>query len=122
VTVRQWLDESDVVEQFIQDQCRFDPNAKIGKSMLYEAFHTWCCANGHKNVPTSKTFRSALADRGIVEDTSRAGGTRRYRGITLADDADVDDAEKQHPVGDAAMNAISFGCMFDDLDIPIRVQ
>jgi putative DNA primase/helicase len=74
--------EQDILGDFIDDCCLLKPTAAISKHELKSAYEEWC--NGTGSQPASqKTFRARLIERGITE--GKSGGTRYWKGITLAD-------------------------------------
>lgn len=78
--------ESDILNDFLEDCCALEPTARVTKQELRAAYRAWCEAN-NQDVATQSAFKSRLIERGITEDRIH-GGTRVWRGIRLSTEGD----------------------------------
>lgn len=83
-TIRQeiatYRKDSDLLGEFLEDRCLFDPNARVEQLILYAHYETWCQANGIRAI-TKATFTRRLAERTHIE--ARSNGKRFYVGLHL---------------------------------------
>jgi putative DNA primase/helicase len=73
--------ESDLLADFIAEQCELGPRFAVPKGELYIAYEAWCERN-HENPVSTKTLTRLLGERGVASDRG-AHGTRVYLGIRL---------------------------------------
>ena len=77
--------ENDKIGLFIEEQLTEDINGEERTAALYEAYRTWCYANGYY-VENARNFNSALSNAGqVIRKRPRAGGekTTLFLGYTL---------------------------------------
>lgn len=79
--------ESDALGQFIEQRCLTGPHFTASASDLFSAWQRWCSAEGH-DPGTQTAFASSLQSKGLDNYTSK--GRRRWRGIGLAADDEVE--------------------------------
>jgi putative DNA primase/helicase len=85
--------DSDILGDFLEDCCIFEPLATIAKSRMKEAYQQWCAENGTEPI-TRGTFKSRLTEKGITDGRSTDHKTRIWCGIRLRtedDPADISD-------------------------------
>jgi putative DNA primase/helicase len=79
---RAYRSESDLIEQFIQDECEVDEAESVPVGDAYLRYGSWARNEGIHPLSKRK-FNDRLSARGLV--TRRAtGGTRRWVGLKLA--------------------------------------
>jgi putative DNA primase/helicase len=78
-----YRDEQDTLSDFLADRCLVGKGltAKIGE--LYQAYETWCSANGEKAL-NRKAFKAQIIERGFEEGRG-TGGVRIWRGLEMRD-------------------------------------
>lgn len=81
--------ESDVIGAFITDRCIVADHAGTRGTALHAAFAEWAKANGER-VPTARSFRSRLREKGF--STRQSHGDAVFLGVGLLDEQHV-----QHP-------------------------
>lgn len=75
--------ESDVLGQFLDDECERSAEAEVGQRVLYTRYVGWCRDNGFRAMSKAQMTRR-LTERGIAEGRSSAAGRERtYRGVRL---------------------------------------
>jgi P4 family phage/plasmid primase-like protien len=72
--------ESDLLGEFIDENCKADPDAKVLQSELFERYRVWSQNNGVRSL-TKITFTRRLAERGFP--ASKSNGDRFYTGLKL---------------------------------------
>jgi len=72
--------EQDILGDFIEDCCIFEPLATIPKADLKGEYQRWCQENSTEPV-TQRTFRKRLEEKGITD--GKSGGVRYWKGIIL---------------------------------------
>lgn len=77
---KQYREDMDVINQFIDDECVCDPAQRVAASDLYQAYSTWCKENG-EYVSTNKVFGMRMSEHGI--ERRRLGAGKFYVGIGL---------------------------------------
>jgi putative DNA primase/helicase len=77
---RQYREDQDLVQHFIDERCQVDLNATVGKTELYEAYRAWTEAEKvfTKNQPE---FREEMLRRNF--DEGKTGSRRFWRGLKL---------------------------------------
>jgi len=75
-----YLAEMDVIAPFIEDCCVKEPSAKTTSKNLYEAYRTWCDANGEHPLK-SNIFGKRLEEKGF--ESYRTGSGRGRKGLAL---------------------------------------
>jgi putative DNA primase/helicase len=71
----------DVIGQFLDDRCAFDPGARATKKDLTDAGKTWCGANDEREF-SRKDLVARLKSRGCTEGRTGKSG-RHWRGVRL---------------------------------------
>jgi putative DNA primase/helicase len=77
------------VTAFVRASCTLEPEARMVKGDLYEAYQKWCATQGIKVPVTQPVFGKELLAAYPKLTTSKSGGTHYYRGIRLQDDEDI---------------------------------
>ena len=72
--------ESDLLGEFLSDQCTPDQTGKAFQSSVYNSYRNWCEGNGVRPL-SKKTFTQRLAERGHPE--GKSGKNRFYMGLVL---------------------------------------
>ena len=72
--------ESDLLGEFLSDQCTPDQTGKAFQSNVYTSYRNWCEGNGVRPL-SKKTFTQRLAERGYPE--GKSGKNRFYTGLVL---------------------------------------
>lgn len=72
--------ESDLLGEFLSDQCTPDQAGKAFQSNVYTNYRNWCDLNGVRPL-SKKTFTQRLAERGYPE--GKSGKNRFYMGLVL---------------------------------------
>lgn len=72
--------ESDLLGEFLTEQCRVDPSGKIEQSQLFNQWCNWCDTNGVRHNAKA-SFTRRLAERGLKE--WKSNGKRFYLGLTM---------------------------------------
>jgi putative DNA primase/helicase len=80
----EYRSETDVIERFFQDECEFGPDKRVTRTALFEAWESWCDAEG-ENPGVRKDFVGVLRERGVVKGfgEKRVGNERGWGGIGL---------------------------------------
>ena len=74
-----YREEMDRLADFLAERCVFDPNARVGRTDLYETYLASC---QHREKPLSRAeFAEALEERGVTD--GRTGNQRRWKGLRL---------------------------------------
>lgn len=87
-----YMSKANVVEDFIEDNCRFEEGAKAHFSELYESFIKYCLDNCISDVKiTQSQFTEKITEiEGLTRKRFRINGSRAYwgvEGVKLLDDA-----------------------------------
>ena len=88
--VDEYRQESDAIGRFLDEETNRVSDASIQASVLYEAYKTWCEANG-EFVLSNVKFAKAMSERG--ESSLTAPGHKKvkvYFGRTLSQDDTMD--------------------------------
>lgn len=75
-----YRNESDLLGEYIADQCRADPNERVEQSKLYGSWRDWCEACGVR-CGSKASFTRKLNERGFAE--ARSGSKRFYSGLAF---------------------------------------
>jgi putative DNA primase/helicase len=77
--------ETDVTERFFEDACVFDPEERVSKKGLFEAWEDWCGSEG-EDPGKQNSFSRGMRERGAVKKfgEKKIGGTWYWTGIGLA--------------------------------------
>lgn len=75
--VNEYRMDEDVIQNFINECCVIDLNAKCERKFLFDSYVRWSDANGYKYHFTAKKLAIELARFGIVGDDSK----RNWLGI-----------------------------------------
>ncbi len=73
--------DSDILGDFIEDCCQLDPEARMLKSELKEAYEAWCKDNGQEPV-TQRTFSTRIQEKGVISHRGHAN-KHYWVGISL---------------------------------------
>ena len=73
--------DNDTVRAFADECCIADPANKIGKTMIYSSYRSWCIDNGYRPVSTRRFNDRLVESLSIHED--RNGGFRQWVGVRL---------------------------------------
>jgi putative DNA primase/helicase len=75
---------SDVVLQWMDDECEAGPTREVAQGPAYDNFRRWCSLQGLR-TPAKTSLTRMLAERGIDVTRREGGGARRwlYRGLQL---------------------------------------
>ena len=73
--------DNDTVRAFVDECCIADPSNKIGKSLIYSSYRSWCMNNGYRPVSTRRFNDRLVEFLSIHED--RNGGVRQWVGVRL---------------------------------------
>jgi putative DNA primase/helicase len=76
-----YRDEMDVYGGFLDEGCVVGPGTTVTAKELYEAYTTWCEANGER-AKSQKALASGLRERGF-EAAKGTKGIRTWRGLRL---------------------------------------
>ncbi len=80
----EYRQESDPLEDFIEERCVVDPAARVSNQELRAAYSQWAEASGEKFPLGSKQLTQALRSRGLEEH--RTGAGRYWTGLGLRRD------------------------------------
>ena len=72
--------ESDLLGEFLQDECVLDSNSRESQRIVFSAWCIWCANNAVRNG-SKASFSRKLHERGIVD--VKNSGTRFYAGLKL---------------------------------------
>lgn len=75
----QYRDDSDLLGQFLTDECTTGPGLSVTAGELYQAFKAWSMDNG-VNPWSKRTLGMRLSERGFT-DGKGTGGVRRWSGL-----------------------------------------
>jgi len=75
-----YRNESDLLGEFLSDQCTPDQTGKAFQTNVYTSYRNWCDVNGVRPL-SKKTFTQRLAERGYPE--AKSGKNRFYIGLVL---------------------------------------
>jgi putative DNA primase/helicase len=81
----QYREDSDVLGQFIEDECITAPGYDETAGELYRVFRQWCAAAGIHPM-AKRTFGMRLEERGFASRKS-TGGVRKWLGLKLGTEA-----------------------------------
>ena len=70
--------ETDVVERFFEDACKFGPEKRVTRTALFEAWERWCDAEG-EDAGKQTGFTRTMRERGVVKGF-REGKVEKVRG------------------------------------------
>lgn len=79
---RQYEDDEDILQQWIDEQCDLGPEYEVARKDLYAAWQSWCRSNGYR-PGTARSFKrsvDARKDQLAIEETQV--GDRRLRGYS----------------------------------------
>lgn len=78
----EWRLETDQVQQFVQEMCVLDSNARAQSAELFAEYKNWAIAAGIQHALSRNTFSTRL--RGLGFTTPRGtGGVRQFAGLRL---------------------------------------
>jgi putative DNA primase/helicase len=81
----QYREESDVLGNFLRDECQLDIQLSTPQKTVYERYQTWAVDNGH--FPLSNTMLAKrLVERGTIKREVGTGNAKILRGIGLKND------------------------------------
>ncbi|SPD73773.1 conserved hypothetical protein [uncultured Desulfobacterium sp.] len=86
VVVKEWRIESDQVQQFAMECCRFGPGLKELSGSLYQAYTEWARQAGIKKVVNRNNFTARMNRLG-AESSKGTGGARLLSGVCLEKEA-----------------------------------
>lgn len=81
----QYREDSDVLGQFIEDECITAPGYDEAAGELYRVFRQWCAEAGIHPM-AKRTFGMRLEERGFASRKS-TGGVRKWLGLKLGTEA-----------------------------------
>ncbi len=85
--------ENNNVIIFVEEQCVLDAQADVGSDALYVAYRDWCLESEYR--PLSKImFGRELLRQYTVINKGRCGASRRWDGIRIRKEGEVDDSER----------------------------
>lgn len=70
--------DSDLIGQFLDDSCVYDPNGKITQQVLFSRWMQWCNTNGVRHG-SKMSFTRRIIEHGLSD--SKSNGERYYTGI-----------------------------------------
>jgi putative DNA primase/helicase len=77
------------ISAFIRDQCIVGPDHEVERQRLYEAWCSWCTAEGRQHAGTAESFgrdlRAALPELDTTQHRVDGHPTRFHRGVALGD-------------------------------------
>lgn len=74
---REWINNNDPVQEFIDECCTLGKDCYIEKSTLYDRYKIFCRKNAH-NPLSSQKFKADLKGKGIPAIRKRIGDARPY--------------------------------------------
>lgn len=82
----QWRQETDPLQDFLDDCCQFAPNLSCPTADLRKAYENWCNENGQKPSASQKQMADRLSRAGCTSDRRRIDGHQRrvWIGIDLS--------------------------------------
>lgn len=83
----QYREESDLIGQFLADECVTGPGYTEASGELYRAYVQWCRDNGVQPLG-KRTLAMRMQERGLVVHRG-TGGVRRWQGLKLGHPAEV---------------------------------
>lgn len=75
---RQYRSDSDVLAEFLSEECEFLPNERTTQRVLWEQWRNWCTDSGVRHG-SKKSFTRRLAERG--HEIAKSNGKRYYKGV-----------------------------------------
>ena len=81
----EYQSEQDIVGQFLNEQCEFDPSYMIQTSDIYEAYEQWCFKNGYKWAANQRRLGDYLKSKNYHKTRATSGmqkGCFFWYGIT----------------------------------------
>jgi len=75
---RQYRSDSDVLAEFLSEECEFLPNERTTQRVLWERWRNWCTDSGVRHG-SKKSFTRRLAERG--HEIAKSNGKRYYKGV-----------------------------------------
>ena len=85
----EYLRENDIVQQFLDEHTRADPDGRVSGSVLYDAFREFLEREGYSRPITRPTFTRKLKGKGIESRTAqltpKSAPVRAYFGIRFRD-------------------------------------
>jgi len=73
-----YREESDILQDFLEEVCTVDSGAKVSKTDLFEAYSGWSKSSGERYHLGKKAFSQALLQRGFDEFRETSGGRKSY--------------------------------------------
>jgi putative DNA primase/helicase len=78
---RDYFEDNDPVQQFIEQRCERSADAKIERTTLYQAFTSWSCVQEESNEMKAADFYAILISKGFQGKKVR--GQRYFAGLGL---------------------------------------
>lgn len=69
----EYIEDNDVMSQFLEAECDCVDIGTVGSSALYEAYQRWCSSNGHQAPVSQKFFKDGMIERGACWRKTRNG-------------------------------------------------
>ncbi len=73
-----YREESDILQDFLEEVCTVEGGAKVSKTDLFEAYSGWSKSSGERYHLGKKAFSQALLQRGFDEFRETSGGRKSY--------------------------------------------
>lgn len=74
---KNWLDDNDPVQQFLDECCEAETKSFTEKTLLRDAYEQWCKQNGYKPI-NSSNFKQELERKGFLQAAKRPNKKRIY--------------------------------------------
>lgn len=81
--IKQYEKDNDIVLQFLEDRCETVPEERIRGKTLYDAYKSWCRANGYYVCSLKKFLAEVTAHPEWYERKALSGGAVAFAGIRL---------------------------------------
>ena len=89
-STQEYREENDPIKDFLEDHCRFRPQAVVTSAQLRKAYEKWCDEQGVRYPLSPKAFGARLKARGCTNEKSFGSRgwerTRTRSEILLRDD------------------------------------
>jgi phage/plasmid-associated DNA primase len=83
--------ETDPLERFLDEMCEFEPELRVPKTEMYDAYVQWCTEE-YEEAKGTKGFAQMMNEKGVVKNFhgAKSGANRIWRGVSLGGNRPTD--------------------------------
>ncbi len=86
---KEYRAENDLIAEFLEEKCAFDPDRTASSSILYSVFDGWLMTHGEESMP-QKTFVRHLEARGFSRKREAGTGRVLLNGLCFKGDEEIE--------------------------------